>query len=282
MDFFDQPLSEVLKWLLGFCVTVIIIPILVGSRVIPKLVTIFDTSILRGVMSSLTCIVALAWMMSFLLVVIFETVGLEAAIRGTEPPFKAVYLLVPVLISVLFPLFVANAWRLGVALFGALAVGLNDLFGNSQIIDGMYCVAEGYRTQQIQIPAGFQPWIDYYLKNNQLTRVSTYMIIVAIGIVFYLLTAAREFDLPPNASPRLRRSAALILRNKEYIRVVCHLLFVFAIINNAWWIWPDRISREVQLRDQGLSVIYGLDRLKNSVTQDDTSLLQSIRAACNA
>jgi hypothetical protein len=271
--------SEILYWLIGFCVP-LIIGILAGAKLIPSILKVFDASLSRGVASAATATIAFFWMLAYLTAVVFETVGLDAATAGTEPPFKASYIVVPILLSIVFPLFVAHSWRLGVALFGAMIIGFLDLMGNSQIIDAFTCINSIYADMKVAVPAGFGHWMEYYLEGKQLTRISVYMFIVSAATILYCLTGAEKFQLSDDASPRLVRVSEAFIARRETIRALCAAAFCLAIIGNEFWIWNLRFDREQKLQADNLSVMYRIDLGKTSRTIEETKLLEDVRLRC--
>ncbi|WP_375688856.1 hypothetical protein [Pseudooceanicola sp. LIPI14-2-Ac024] len=281
LDIFDfsVPLSQWLYRLLALCLG-LSLTVLTLNNVWRPIRKLFSESILDGVLATITVAVSFAWMVTYIFVLVFETIALDAATLGVEPPVKLSYIVVPVVMSIAFPFFVANSWRLGVVVFGATAVGILDLFGNATIADAFLCVKNQFATPGApEINPALEVWVRYYLEGNQLRRVASYVVIVQACMIIYLFYRFPIAEVT-EGDDAVSRGAKSVLNAKTALRLAATLLYCMAIIGNESWIWSVRLDRERQLDAYGMSLFHGLEMDNVTSTREEVEFQDQVRELC--
>ncbi len=128
--------------------------------------------------------------------------------------------------------------------------GFSDLFGNLNIISGMQYIAN----QRISAGGVLSPsefiWFEYYMENNHLIRIATYMLIVFLGFIIFLpskLRFLRAEYLKETFHRNIQIKMEFFQKNWLYFEVISKLIFSSAIIYNESTIWSWRITREIAL-----------------------------------
>lgn len=229
----------------------------IGFLIRPKLGSIFKRNFSLGVWSLFMTITTVLWMLLYLSATFWELHIVDKAFeRSFNPELGISHIILPIILGLGFAVLVAHSWKLHVVLPVAIAIGFADLIGNSIILEGISeMLIRAAHEGKISSDSA-KVFQDYFFENSHLLRIVGYMVVLAVGSAFAILSLGER--LFRSEEPKdMGDLAAAIERNKVLFDRLARGCFILAIWGNEAIIWSWRISRTNELSALGLPWWHG-------------------------